>query len=210
MLLLNGRLTSRRFQGQDPCLFCGQDQGSIEHFRTCPKVADVYTTFGVPHDLTLVHTPPELHRPSLLILHALRIHHLNRRHGAPSPASLPRSIHRHLQADGHYLPFGQQPPRSTHPPPVPSPASLTPRPKRLLQPRNPLPLHHANQAASRTRPRSPSPPLPNRRPRTAPPPPAPPTSHLPRPPEPPLGGRLWCPLCAAAGIMIEVSQCTRH
>ena len=55
--------------------------------------------------------------------------------------------------------------------------------------------------------RSPSPPRTNARPRRGPPPPAPPAASLPRPPEKRVS---WCPVCAAAGILLDRDQCTIH
>ena len=202
MLLLNGWLTSRRFQQKDACLFCSHAWDCIEHFRECPRIAQVYSDFGIPQDLLLIHTPPDLRTHALYILHALHTYHLNRHHGMPLTTNLTRTIHRHLQASGHHVPLTGLYPSLRPPPSSPSrdaipspPASIShpsPRPssppaptrRGQLQPRDSLPLHHARHTSVRAHARSRSPPIPPSYPRHRPPASPPPVSSLPRPPEP--------------------------
>ena len=120
-LVLNGWLTARRFQEQSPCLYCLQHEDSIEHFRVCLVISNVYAHFGLPHDLFLYSTPPSQHKDTLHVLHALHTYHHNRRHGLPPSPNLPRTILQHLIANGH--PLRLVPPGLALPPagtPVPS------------------------------------------------------------------------------------------
>ena len=102
-LLLSGWITSRRFQQTAPCLFCQGHIDSIEHFRICLVVGHVYSSFALPHDLLLLQTPTHRTKDSLFLLHCLHIYHNNRRRGLPPSPNLPRTILRHLFAEGYPL-----------------------------------------------------------------------------------------------------------